>query len=40
VVSDATVKTHVSHILQKRSLRDRIKAVVFGYDSVIITPGG
>jgi DNA-binding NarL/FixJ family response regulator len=40
VVSDATVKTHVSHVLQKLSLRDRIQAVVFAYDSGIITPGG
>jgi FixJ family two-component response regulator len=40
VVSDATVKTHVSHVLQKLSLRDRIQAVVFAYDSGIVTPGG
>ena len=40
VVSDATVKTHVSHVLQKLSLRDRIQAVVFAYDSGLITPRG
>lgn len=31
-VSPGTVKTHISHILQKLGLRDRIQLVVFGYE--------
>jgi DNA-binding NarL/FixJ family response regulator len=32
-ISDTTVKTHVTHILQKLDLRDRVQAVVLAYQS-------
>jgi DNA-binding NarL/FixJ family response regulator len=34
-ISDTTVKTHVTHILQKLSLRDRVQAVVLAYQTGI-----
>ncbi|MFE0377446.1 LuxR C-terminal-related transcriptional regulator [Streptomyces inhibens] len=33
IVSSATVKSHISHILQKLELQDRVQAVVFAYKS-------
>ena len=32
-ISDTTVKTHITHILQKLNLRDRVQAVVLAYQT-------
>ena len=39
VVSRSTVKTHVTHVLDKLGLRDRVHAVVYGYEHGLIEPG-
>jgi DNA-binding NarL/FixJ family response regulator len=38
-ISDATVKTHVSHLLEKLGLRDRVQLVVFAYENRLVSPG-
>lgn len=39
VVTQSTVKTHVGHVLDKLGLRDRVHAVVFGYEHGLVEPG-
>ena len=38
-VGEGTIKTHVSSVLTKLGIRDRMQAVIFAYESGLIEPG-
>ena len=38
-LSEATVKTHVGHVLTELDVRNRVQAVIFAYESGFVRPG-
>jgi len=39
IVGETTVKTHVTRVLMKLGVRDRVQAVVLAYEAGIVNPG-
>ena len=37
IVTEATAKTHVSRVLAKLNVRDRVQAVIYGYESGFVS---
>jgi len=38
-ISEATIRTHIGHVLTKLGLRDRVQAVIYAYETGMLQPG-